>query len=308
MINKNKKEIIYSVLLLAIPLMILFTTYVLSTEKVEEEKIIEETNEENELVFFDDINLIAKAAIVKDITTGEILYQKNADLSLPLASITKVLTVLTVDRLTSNSTVRINYEDLLTEGNSNLLVGENFDKKDLIDLTLSVSSNDGATALMSNVISSLKLNDTNDFITEMNNLADEIGMTRSHFYNETGLDRNQKSAGAYGSANDVSKLFEYAVSTHKDLFEATAKSNLTVRSQEGFVHNASNTNQIVDDLPNLLAGKTGYTDIAGGNLGVVIDPSLNKPVVIVVLGSTIDGRFEDVKKLSDETIQYFKNK
>lgn len=306
MVNKNKKEIIYSVLLLVLPLMVLFTTYILSREQVEKEELVQEPINSIDVSVFENTDIIAKSAVVKDINTGEILYQKNPDISLPLASITKVLTVLTVDKLTDNEMVKINYEDLLTEGNSNLLVGESFDKKDLIDLTLSISSNDGATALASNVISSINSTKEIDFINEMNKLAQEIGMTRSNFYNETGLDENTKRAGAYGSANDVAKLFEYAVSTNKNLFEATAKSNLTVRSQEGYIHNASNTNQIVDDLPNLIAGKTGYTDIAGGNLAVVIDPSLNKPIVIVVLGSTIDGRFEDVQKLSEKTLEYFK--
>jgi D-alanyl-D-alanine carboxypeptidase (penicillin-binding protein 5/6) len=309
MINKNKKEITYSVLLMVIPLAILFTTYFVSRENKEELVTIEEQEIIEEINVFDDLKIEAKAAIVKDMNTGEILYAKNADLSLPLASITKVLTVLTVDKLIDKDTIRISLNDLLTEGDNNLLVGENFNKQDLIDLTLSVSSNDGATALASNAISSLRLgNQKVDFIEEMNELAQEIGMTRSKFYNETGLDQNEKSAGAYGSANDIAKLFEYAISNNKDLFKATAKNSLTVTSKEGFIHNTSNTNEIVDSLPNLLAGKTGYTDIAGGNLAVVIDPSLNKPLTIVVLGSSVDGRFVDVQKLSDKTIEYFKNK
>lgn len=308
MLNNNKKEIIYSVLLMVIPLTILFTTYILSQEK---EKEVAEITEEvvREINVFENIEIEGKSAIVKDLNTGEILFSKNADLSLPIASITKILTILTADKLLDKNTIRISLNDLLTEGDSNLLVGENFKTQDLIDLTLSISSNDGATALASNAISSLNLgNKKINFIDEMNDLAQEIGMDRSRFYNETGLDQNKKSAGAYASANDIAKLFEYAISTNKKLFEGTAKSNLTVRSNEGYIHSAKNTNEIVDKLPNIMAGKTGFTDIAGGNLAVVIDPSLNRPIAIVVLGSTIDGRFEDVEKLSEKTIEYFKHK
>jgi len=309
MLNNNKKEILYSVMLMIVPLAILFTTYIMSIEKKEDEVVKIQEEIKQQINVFESLEIEAKSALVKDLNTGEILFAKNADLSLPLASITKVLTVLTVDKLLDKNTIRISLNDLLTEGNSNLLAGENFNTQDLIDLTLSISSNDGATALASNAISSLNLGNARiDFVDEMNKLAQEIGMHRSRFYNETGLDENEKRAGAYGSANDIAKLFEYAISTNRELFEGTAKSNISVTSKEGYIHNASNTNQIVDELPNLIAGKTGFTDIAGGNLAVVIDPSLNTPVAIVVLGSSIDGRFEDVKKLSEKTTEYFKNK
>lgn len=308
MIN-NKKEIFHSVLLIVIPLALLFTTYFVSKEKEEVTITIEEPQIARQIDVFDGVKIKGRAAIIKDINTGEILYAKNEDLSLPLASITKILTILTVDKLIEKDTVRITFNDLLSEGDNNLRVGENFNIKDLIDLTLSVSSNDGATALASNAISSLKLgNQRIDFIDEMNKLAQEIGMSSSKFYNETGLDEDERNAGAYGSANDVAKLFEYAINTNKNLFQATAMSHLTVTSKEGFIHNTNNTNKIVGNLPNLIVGKTGFTDLAGGNLAVVIDPALNRPVAIVVLGSTIDGRFEDVEKLSEKTIEYFKNK
>ena len=309
MLNSNRKEILYSVTLMIVPLAILFTTYVMSSEQKEDEIVRIKDEIQQHVNVFETLDIEAKSAIVKDLNTGEILFAKNVDLSLPLASITKVLTVLTVDKLLEKNTIRISVSDLLTEGDSNLLAGENFNTQDLIDLTLSVSSNDGATALASNAISSLHLGNRKvDFVDEMNKLAQEIGMHRSRFYNETGLDENKKRAGAYGSANDIAKLFEYGITTNRELFEGTAKSNLTIISKEGFIHNASNTNEIVDELPNLIAGKTGFTDIAGGNLAVVIDPSLNTPVAIIVLGSSADGRFTDVKKLSEKTIEYLKNK
>ncbi len=305
--HNNKKEITYSILLLVIPMLILFSTFLLTRKTPAKEVLVEEPKSKVVSDVFNDINLIAKSAVVKDLNTGKILYSKNADTTLPLASITKILTVLTFDKLFDEETAQIKLQDLLTEGNSNLIVGESFDTKDLIDLTLTVSSNDGATALASNVINSFSSYQEIDFIEEMNKLAKKIGMNQSVFYNETGLDINESKAGAYGSASDVAKLFEYALKNRKDLFDATTKSNLTVESQEGLIHNAQNTNKIVNDLPNILVGKTGYTDIAGGNLAVAIDPSLNRPVLIIVLGSTIDGRFEDINLLAEKTIEYFKN-
>lgn len=308
--NLNKKEIVYSILILTIPLVILFTTYFVSRDNSDKSLSQTDTVEREysqKINVFNDVELLARSVIVKDINTGEVLYAKNPDISLPLASITKILTILTVDKLSQEELITISAEDLLAEGDSGFLVGENFKIQDLINLTLTTSSNDGAVALSSSVINAFLPDRKIDFIEEMNNFAREIGMERSRFYNETGLDENEKRAGAYGSANDVAELFEYAIKNKRNLLESTTKSNMIIKSLEGYIYNASNTNEIVDELPNLIAGKTGYTDIAGGNLAVVIDPFLNRPIVIVVLGSTQDGRFDDIKKLSEKTLDYFKN-
>jgi D-alanyl-D-alanine carboxypeptidase len=75
-------------------------------------------------------------------------------------------------------------------------------------------------------------------------------------------------------------------------------------SEDGFIHTAENTNKQVYSFPGLLGSKTGYTDYAGGNLAVVFDAGLNHPIAVVVLGSSLDGRFTDVRKLVDATAEY----
>ena len=60
-------------------------------------------------------------------------------------------------------------------------------------------------------------------------------------------------------------------------------------------------------IPGLLGGKTGYTNLAGGNLAVIYDAGLNHPIVVVVLGSTLEGRFGDVETLVDATYGYIEN-
>ena len=78
---------------------------------------------------------------------------------------------------------------------------------------------------------------------------------------------------------------------------ATTKKRQTVTSSSGRVRGIPNTNQTVQMFPGIEASKTGYTDLAGGNLAVIIDATLGHPVAIVVLGSTKEGRFEDVQIL-----------
>jgi D-alanyl-D-alanine carboxypeptidase len=65
-----------------------------------------------------------------------------------------------------------------------------------------------------------------------------------------------------------------------------------------------NTNKAIDLLPNVIASKTGFTDLAGGNLVVAFDAGIAHPIIIAVLGSSFDGRFDDMTKLVNSTIEY----
>jgi len=305
-ITSMDKEIVYSVGMIVVPLVLLFIAVIVTkpmAEPVAEEMVVEEVKEKSSV--FETINIEARGVVVKDLNNGEIIYSKNPNLPLPLASVTKVLTALTAEMSSDKKVLGISISDLSTEGDSLLFPGELFYKKDLVDFTLIASSNDGASALAANTFSAMG-SDKADFITKMNQVARQIGMTDSYFFNETGLDNSDITAGAHGSAEDIAALFEYVLVNYPQLLEATKDGYLSVRSINGYIHNATNTNDIAGELPNLVASKTGFTDIAGGNLAVVIDPGLNRPIAIVVLGSSEEGRFNDVRLLSQKITEYFK--
>jgi D-alanyl-D-alanine carboxypeptidase len=307
------KEIKYSIAILCIPLLVVFSIYFFSkinnsTEDVQENQsatvskslpIIEYVNNP-----FEDIRIQAQSAIVKDLNTGEVLYSKDANTSRPLASITKIMTALvtyySVEDL--EKPVYITPTALQTEGESFLSLGERFKMQELVDFMLISSSNDGAAAISQAV----QLNNPGtNFVTEMNLLANKIGLEKTYFLNETGLDQDLINAGAFGSANDVALLFEYTLRNYPEIFEKTNDSKYSDYSESGILHEIDNTNKVLPNLKNIIASKTGYTDIAGGNLAVIVDPGLNRPIVIVVLGSTAEGRFNDVLKLSNSLEQYF---
>ena len=67
------------------------------------------------------------------------------------------------------------------------------------------------------------------------------------------------------------------------------------------------TDLIIGDLAGFIAGKTGFSDLAGGNLAVAVDNGFNRPFVIVVLGSTFDGRFNDVRNLFNAAVSETEN-
>ncbi len=263
---------------------------------------------EEQVPVFNEVPLVAKSAYVYDISTGKVLYKKNETEQLPLASLTKLMTALTaIDLLPRDSNITIKSEFLNEEGDSGLLANESWKLKDLLDFSLVASSNDGARSVAS-VIGAVELNTKDydlgrkEFIRKMNIRAQELGLTQTYFVNESGLDIGNTSGG-YGSAENVASLIAYILKNRPEILEATKYSELDISSEKKN-HTAKNTNTDVGDIPGLIASKTGYTTLAGGNLAVAFDSSMGRPIVVVVLGSTPEDRFNDVKALVDASLDY----
>ena len=247
----------------------------------------------------DNIKIKAQAAYVYDAKTKEVLFAKNADEPLPLASITKLMTaLLSYELVEDNQNVSISDTAIKQEGDNGLLFGEEFSVKNLRSYALIVSSNDAAYALSASVGSLLgDRNPTAQFVEAMNIRAKELGLNSLEFLNPTGLDISETKPGAVGSAKDVSLLMEYILKNYPELLSPTQQADTLVYNKDGQYHEAVNTNRSVDQIPNLLASKTGYTDLAGGNLTVAFNVGLDHPIIITVLGSTYNDRFSDVLTL-----------
>lgn len=252
---------------------------------------------------FDSVDLIAKAAAVYDATTHTFLFEKNATTSLPLASVTKVMTgTLALSLVPETTILTISDDAIRQEGDSHLSVGEKWVLRDLLTFMLLESSNDSAYAVSSSVGAVAKgvddLTEGRDFfIAEMNRSARERGLTATVFRSESGLDVSTTTAGALSSAADTTKMLAEAIELFPHIFTETRLSALSIPNEEGVVRDARNTNHSIDKLPLLIASKTGYTDLAGGNLVIAFNAGFNHPIIIAVLGSTVSGRFEDVEKL-----------
>jgi serine-type D-Ala-D-Ala carboxypeptidase (penicillin-binding protein 5/6) len=262
-----------------------------------EEEIIYKHN------YFEDISLEAKAVFVWNVNRREVMYALNEEAQLPLASLTKLMTAITAsDILPEASIITINKDALEEEGDSGLLENEKWSFKDLLRFTLMISSNDGASAVASvaGLFKSdfpVKAESKKSFVRSMNEKTKEIGLTQTYFINPTGLDNSEAVGGGYGSARDVANLLEYAIINNPEIIEDTREVEIKFTSLSNIDHIATNTNSVVDSLPGLIASKTGFTDLAGGNLVIAFDAGLNHPIIISVLGSTQEGRFRDVEKL-----------
>ncbi len=250
---------------------------------------------------YKNLNLEAKSAFVWDLQEEKELYNLNGDAQLPLASVTKLMTALVSSETVPMGTIlTINNEDIKVEGDSGLLIGEKWKLKDILNLTLMTSSNDGAHAIASVVgfVQSREENKTvgEMFVDAMNTKAVELGLNQTFFLNESGLDLNDGFSGAYGSSRDMTVLMSHIIENKPEILQATKYSNLNIESSE-FIHFVENTNKIVELIPGIIGSKTGFTDLAGGNLIIAFDIGINHPIIISVLGSGIDGRFDDVQKL-----------
>lgn len=231
----------------------------------------------------------AIAAFALNIKTGEVIYEFNGDAQLPLASLTKTATALTaLQILTPAQTVVISREALSLEGDSGLKEGEVWTVKDLVDFTLIESSNDGAHALK--LAASEMLHGTETFTNRMNTLTKEAGMSQTYFINESGLDVSSSTAGAYGSARDIAKLMSYALKETEGALERSSEHSHDFVTVSGETHSARHTSDIATLIEGVRISKTGFTDLAGGNLAIVFDAFPGVPVAAVILGAERDER------------------
>ncbi len=270
-------------------------------------EIIASTTQENIIDAFSDVKINAASAYVYDIADKKVLYSKDGDTKRPLASITKMMTaVVALETKKESDVVKVEEEDLETEGDSGLSANESWSLDKLLALTLVDSSNDGASAIAASVGSSYNPNlssrsdEVSVFVKKMNEKSKELELNSFYFTTPTGLDIGN-TPGGVGSAHDVAKLFDYVLRRHSNLLQYTALPEISVSSKNKIVHRVVNTNEIASMTPGIIGGKTGYTDLAGGNLAVVVDVGIQHPVAIVVLGSTKEKRFSDVQKLIEKT-------
>ena len=240
---------------------------------------------------FADIPVEAKAFSIYDQTLDRKIYGKNDGTEMPIASLAKIMTVITaLNGRQQDEVASISLEAIGQETDYGFFVNEKFRVKDLAEFTLVGSSNDGAYALAEN---------TENFLQKINDKARKIGMENTLFFNSTGLDIDDGFAGAYASAQDVNVMNVYALRKYPDVFSATVMPEMKIESESGFSHSVKNTNAILDKIPNLLFSKTGLTPLAGGNLAVIYKNKYGHDIAITILGSTSEGRFSDMEKIID---------
>jgi D-alanyl-D-alanine endopeptidase (penicillin-binding protein 7) len=221
--------------------------------------------------------LRSASALVVDQSSGAVLFEKNANLQVPIASITKLMTAMVVldAQPDMQEELTISRDDVDTHKgtHSRLGVGISLTREEMLRLALMSSENRAAAAL-----SRYYPGGREEFVAAMNRKAGELGLTDTHFEDPTGL-----TAANVSSARDLTRLAA-AAHSYPEIREFSTASKYEVkigRRQQAF----HNTNSLVrNDGWEIGLSKTGYISEAGKCL--VMQAWLNnKPMIIVLLDS-----------------------
>ena len=235
----------------------------------------------------------ARAAMVYNPRTHEVLWERNGYRPRPIASITKVMTVLLFLEQDPDLTrdVVVSRRDVRRASTTYLRRGERILLRELVHLALVGSDNAAAR-----VLARVSPWGTRGFVEQMNRLADELGLTGTTFADPSGLNKENVS-----TPYDVSRLITYA-SEHAQVAEIMQKRTHRLRTSRQN-RDVRNTNRLLLGRLNVLAGKTGYIDAAGYCLATFVNiPGVpgGEPLAVVVLGvGSSAGRFRDVTRLVD---------
>ncbi|MBU6321259.1 MAG: hypothetical protein KGI78_01575 [Patescibacteria group bacterium] len=244
----------------------------------------------------------AKAAIVYDLTDGKTLYAKNAGAQLPLASLTKLLTVYAaVSELPLAATVTVSASDTAVDMPHAFAPGATYELQNIARLTLTASLNDGAAAI-ADTVAAAESRSTSEALA---GAAAALDLSQTYALNGNGLDLSTTQSGGYGSAFDIARLAGALVAKAPSIALATTRQTASASAENGASITVKNTDPMTPNFPGLLLSKTGFTDLAGGNLALVFDAGIEHPVAVVVLGSSKDARFTDGAALVAAAETYF---
>lgn len=239
----------------------------------------------------------APSAILMDAATGTILYEKNSRERLPPASVTKVMTLLLVMEALDSG--RITWEDMVTtsdhaagKGGSQVYLepGEQMSMDEMLKSVVVSSANDCATALAEHIAGSEEA-----FVQMMNQRAQELGLTDTHFVNCTGLDDGENASEHLTTAHDIAVMSRELL-RHDEIRKYTTIWMDTVRNGQ---FGLSNTNKLVRFYEGTTGLKTGYTSTAGHCLSASAKrDGIELIAVVMHCGSSAD-RFQSAKALLD---------
>ena len=237
----------------------------------------------------DPLLLGSSVAYAVDQDTGEELVVKNADVELPIASVTKLMTALVIaeSNLSLTEKVRITREDYVrSTARSKLTSGMKLTRGALLKAALMSSDNRAAAALARTYPGGRKA-----FVAKMNETAAAHGMTSSVFADPTGLDNRNHS-----TARDLGKLVA-AVYEHQELREASTSPVARISTGRRSV-SLSTTNRLIGD-PSWQIGiqKTGFTTAAGRCMVVQSDVGERRLVMVVLDSPNNAKRADDMRTM-----------
>ncbi len=244
-------------------------------------------------------DLKAKAAILMDCSTGTVLLEKNSHEKLPIASITKIMSMLLIMEAIDSGIISYDSKVTVSEyswsfGGSQVWLepGEVFTVDELLKAVAIHSANDATVALAEAVAGSEEA-----FVAMMNQKARELGMKNTNFLDCTGL----TDTGHYSSAYDIAVMSRELLLKHPEITKYTSTWHAKFRENvpgKNYV-SLDNTNKLVRHYSGTVGLKTGYTSAAGHCLSAAAVRN-GQQLISVVLGEPDSNtRFAESRKLLD---------
>ena len=245
----------------------------------------------------------AKSAILIEASTGEILFEKNADERLVPASMTKMMSMLVIIEAIENGDLKWNQEIQVSEnassmGGSQILLetGEKMSVRDLFKGVAIASGNDAVVALAEAVAG------TEDaFVQKMNDKAKELGLKNTNFKNPHGLD----TANHYSSARDMSLIAKELVK-HEKVLEFTSVYEDYLRENTDRKIWLVNTNKLVRFYDGVDGLKTGFTEGAGYCLTATAKKDGMRVIAVVMGEADSKTRNQEVSEMLDYAFAQYK--
>lgn len=245
-----------------------------------------------------DLKVDAKAAILMEVNTGEIIYKLNEHERLAPASITKIMTMLLGVEALNSGRISLNDKVIISNHASRmggsqvyLEAGETQTVEDLFRAIAIRSANDASVALAEHIAGSEEI-----FVKMMNEKAKELGMENTHFANASGLPNENHYVSAYDVAIMSKELLKYPIVNE---WLTTYMYDLKVGRNKNSIQTMVNTNRLVKEYEGTTGIKTGSTNEAG----FCISASAKRgdlELIAVVLGSkTSQIRFDEAKRMLD---------
>ena len=243
-------------------------------------------------------NLNAKAYVLMDFDSGMILASSNKDLTLPPASITKMMTAYIAFTELKEKNISLNEDVLVSKkawktGGSKMFieVGKQIKFKDILQGVITVSGNDASVALAEHISG-----DENTFAIYMNQVAKNIGLINTNYTNSTGLPNDS----LYTTAEDIALLSRALISNFPDLYKLYSTKSFKFNDIKQYSRNKL---LFIDD--NVDGIKTGFTNAAGYCLASSAKRG-NRRLIAVVMGApTPDIRIQSSRTLLEYGFRFF---
>lgn len=250
------------------------------------------------------LDLDSESAILIDSESGKVLFEKNADTKLPMASMTKIMSMLIVMENIDNGNLKYDDKVIISKnaksmGGSQvyLSVGEEYKLEDLLKCIAVSSANDAVVAVAEKVSGSVE-----EFVRLMNEKAQSLGLANTHFENPHGLD----SENHYSSARDMAILAKELLK-HQDILRFTSIYEDYLKKPDGSEVWLVNTNRLVRFYDGVDGLKTGYTSNAGYCLTATAKRNDLRLISVVMKSSSGDARSKDTATLLTYGFNSYKN-